>query len=90
MDIQVCVQCGVEIDGKGVRFQDRVFCGDECCDEFEEEYSVAGVPLPEDLEDEEDELLSRTREALGYREEDDLDEDPDLEFDDDFASDDDF
>jgi hypothetical protein len=79
MDFKVCAQCGKEIEGVGVQFRNRVFCGDECCDEFEAEMSEdVEIPL-DDLD--EDELLNRSHDDLGYREDTDLDDD----FDDDFS-----
>lgn len=89
MDIEVCAQCGGEIESKGVRFRDRVFCSDECCDEFEEELSAQDGLEMEDLDElddlGEDDLMSDSDQDLGYRsDEDDLDD-----FDDDFVVDDD-
>lgn len=34
-----CAQCGATIEGKGIRYRDRTFCGDECLDEFEASFA---------------------------------------------------
>lgn len=99
MDIEVCAQCGNEVDGKGVKFRDRLFCSDACCDEFEEELSAQDELEMEDLDDigdlddmddlddlddlEEDELVSRSKKDLGYRDDDDGFDDDDYVIDDD-------
>lgn len=75
MEIVVCAQCGVEIESKGLHFRGRVFCGDECCEEFEEQFSATNEPNGMELEDDgldEDALDATDLEAadLGYREED--------------------
>ena len=81
MDFSVCYQCGIEIEGKGIHYRDRVFCCDECCEEYEDEFSKVGEPdlasLDEELDDDFDE------EDLGYQEEDELEVDSLL--DDDYA-----
>ena len=65
MDFNVCSQCGKEIEGKGIQFRGRSFCGDECCEEFEAEFSEGKEPQPMDLsgDDADDDL----DDGLGYR-----------------------
>ena len=82
MDFDACSQCGKEIDGKGVQFRDRVFCSDECCDEFEEELLAKDALSIEDLDDiDENELMSRSHDDLGYRGDNDLEEFDEDDFD---------
>lgn len=77
MDFKVCSQCGKEIEGAGVLFRENVFCGDECCDEFEEELSAKDVPSLNDLNKDGEDLLTGTDDDLGYRDDNDLDDDVD-------------
>ena len=50
----ICFQCGIEIEeGTGIRHRSRLFCSDECCDQFEEEFAAAGEPGVAELETEE-------------------------------------
>lgn len=81
MDFSVCSQCGIEIEGKGIHFRDRVFCSDECCEEFEEEFVTRGEPDIDDLD--EDLTEDFDGEDLGYRDGDEEEKDDFL--DDDFA-----
>ena len=81
MDFSVCAQCGIEIEGKGIHFRDQVFCSDECCEEFEDEFSASGEPELEELD--EDLESDFSEEDLGYSDEDDsqdeyLDDDYDI------------
>jgi hypothetical protein len=86
MDFSVCSQCGIEIEGKGIHYRDQVFCSDDCCEEFEEEFNSSDEPDIEDLEEEDPEDFDE--EDLGYRdrvvgEKDDfLDDDYDIDPDD--------
>ena len=82
MDIKVCIQCGKEIDGSGILFRNQVFCGDACCDEFEEELSAKDAPSLEEMVGDDDDDVSDGPKDLGYRDDDDLDDD--LDNDDDF------
>lgn len=82
MDIIECAQCGAEVEGKGIRFRGRDFCGDECVEEFEARLDDDIEPDPEALVDEDD---FDPDDDLGYRD-DDGDEDFDDD-DDDFAID---
>lgn len=66
MDLSVCSQCGTEIEGKGIHFRDRVFCSDECCDEFEEQFVDSGEPDMDDLELEDDIDEDFEEDDLGY------------------------
>ena len=36
MEILTCDQCGTLVEGAGIRHRRRLFCGDECCEEFED------------------------------------------------------
>lgn len=72
MDFKQCSQCGKEVEGNGVLFRDKVFCSDECCDEFEEDVSTKDVPSMKDLEEENCE--DESQDNLGYRGDDDLDD----------------
>ncbi len=78
MDVEVCSQCGKEIDGQGVRFRDRVFCSDACCDVFEEELTAKDELDMEDLDEmenlDEGELAPSAQEDLGYRDESGIEE----------------
>lgn len=67
MDFSVCSQCGIEIEGKGIHFRARVFCSDECCEEFEDLFSKVGEPDLESLDEDNDEDFDE--EDLGYKEE---------------------
>ena len=79
MDFKSCSQCGKEIEGTGILFRDRTFCGDECCDEFEEELSAKDAPSLEDLEGEAGDQPAGGKDDLGYRD----DKDQEDNFDDD-------
>ena len=78
MDVKVCRQCGAEIDGEGITYRDLVFCSDECCDEFEDQFVDEEEPDLANLND--DDI---TPDDLGYRDDDLddelLDDDDDLE-----------
>ncbi len=82
MDFDACSQCGKKIEGQGVQFRGRVFCGDVCCDEFEEELLAKDELEMEEIDElevlDEDEFVAATSEDLGYRTEsglEDFDED---------------
>ncbi len=72
MDFKTCSQCGIEIEGKGIHFRDRVFCSDECCEEFEVEFAARGVP---DLKELDEEVDSDLNNDLGYQEEEPAEKD---------------
>jgi len=78
---RACAQCGAEIESGGIHHRRRLFCGDECCESFEDGFLVTGGPEAVDLEEED--LLS---EDLKLDEVDsvDFDEDLDLDLVDDF------
>lgn len=80
MDFSVCSQCDIEIEGKGIHFRGRVFCCDECCEEFEVEFAASGEPEPVELEEEIDPDFAD--EDLGY--DHGSDDDDDVFLDDDF------
>ncbi|MEN8007306.1 MAG: hypothetical protein ABFS42_09850 [Candidatus Krumholzibacteriota bacterium] len=81
MDFSACTQCGVDIESKGIHFRNKVFCSDECCEEYEAEFADKDEPVIDELVDEDlgpDDL----EDDLGYRGDDDDDGDGPL--DDDF------
>ena len=82
MEFKSCSHCGKEIEGPGILFRGQSFCGDECCDEFEEELSNKGIPSLVDLDENEDDSELEGDDDLGYREDSDPDDSVD---DDDFA-----
>jgi hypothetical protein len=49
----ICSQCGSEIEGTSIKHRSRLFCSDECCETFEEEFLTKGEPGMDELEDEE-------------------------------------
>ncbi len=49
MDILTCTHCGAAFEGEGIRHRRRLFCGDECCETFEEGFLSHGGPDEEDL-----------------------------------------
>jgi hypothetical protein len=72
----ICFHCGGAVEGDGIEHRGKVFCSDECCDEFEDELTTNGEPDPDDLDDEDFEV-------------DDLEFDEDAEnFDEDYDDDD--
>ncbi len=80
MDIQTCTKCGNLVEGDGIRHRRRLFCGDECCEAFEDQFMNHGGPDVVDLKEDDDDL-----------EDDDLfDEDFEEEDGDDDLDDDDF
>jgi len=80
MDSNVCAQCGVEIENKGIHFRKHFFCSDECCEDFDLELTSKGDPVIDDLLD--DDLDAEDiDEDLDFDEDEDEDEDP---LDDDF------
>lgn len=57
MDPRTCDHCGQEIeDGDGIRHRRRLFCSDECCEAFEDEFLTSGEPDEVDLDEDLDEL----------------------------------
>jgi len=80
MDPRICTRCGVEIEEAGLTHRKRLFCSDECCETWEDEFHKSGEPDAEDLnaEDLEEDVLD----------DDDLDFDEDSDFED--EDDDDF
>ncbi len=92
MDFSKCKQCGIEIEGKGIQFRGQSFCGEECCEVFEEKNMVVDEPDFGALEEEDLELESfddeGDEEGLGYdsdpteeKRRSPLDEDDDFEID---------
>ena len=76
MDFSTCVRCGTEIEGKGIHFRGKTFCGDECCEEYEAEHVAKGEPGADDLTDknvadENLEELDLGDDRLGYQDEED-------------------
>ena len=47
MELLTCTYCGAEIEGEGIRHRRRLFCSDECCEAFEDEFlDHGGLPDP--------------------------------------------
>jgi hypothetical protein len=60
MEPKVCTYCGAEITDQGIEFRRQLFCSDECCETWEDEFLDKGVPDLVDLEGddlEDDEFL---------------------------------
>ena len=77
MDFGVCAQCGVALENKGIHFRNRVFCSDECCEEYEAEFADKDEPVVGELLDD-DQGAEDLDENLGYRDdgaEESLDDD---------------
>lgn len=73
MEFNACAQCGIEIESKGIHYRSRVFCGDECCEDFESRMADKGEPKLDELEN--DDLDPEDLdEDLGYLDGDDDDE----------------
>lgn len=51
MEPRICDQCGQEIEEGGIRHRRRLFCSDECCEEFEDAFMSNGEPDDLDLDD---------------------------------------
>ena len=51
MEVVTCTRCGAVVDGEGIRHRRRLFCSDECCEEFEDQFLDHGEPDDVDLED---------------------------------------
>ncbi len=54
MEPLTCAHCGAGVEGEGIRHRRRLFCGDECCDQFEEGFLSHGGPDAKDLEEGDD------------------------------------
>ncbi|RKZ10408.1 hypothetical protein DRQ50_14465 [bacterium] len=50
MEILICNHCGVLVEGTGIQHRRRLFCGDECCEKFENVIRDHVGPGPVDLE----------------------------------------
>ena len=70
MDFSQCAHCGREIEGTGIQFRGKAFCGDECCEEFDTEFAARGVPKLDELDDAE-------AEDTDFEDEDDFAIEPD-------------
>jgi len=78
-DYSVCNQCGIEIEEKGIHFRGRIFCCDECCEEYEKEFQEKDEPELDELEDE----IIEGEVELGFSEDEDFEAETDP-LDDDF------
>ncbi len=78
-DYSVCNQCGIEIEEKGIHFRGRIFCCDECCEEYEKEFQEKDEPELDELEDE----IIEGEVELGFSEDEDFESETDP-LDDDF------
>ncbi|MEZ4386206.1 MAG: hypothetical protein R3D98_01260 [Candidatus Krumholzibacteriia bacterium] len=56
MEPRRCDHCGEVVLDQGIRHRRRLFCGDECCEAFEDEFMRVGEPDPVDLDEEFEEL----------------------------------
>ena len=50
MEILICNHCGVLVQGAGIQHRRRLFCGDDCCEEFEDRIRDHIEPDVGDLE----------------------------------------
>ena len=74
MEPPICDRCGTVVEGSCIRHRRRVFCSDECCEAYEDQFMVCGEPDPADLLAPVDEL-----EALAENDLEPLDPDADLD-----------
>jgi hypothetical protein len=51
MEFTQCAQCGVDIEIKGIQFRGKAFCGDECCQKFDEKFADGVKPGVDDFDD---------------------------------------
>jgi hypothetical protein len=72
MEITQCTYCGIEIEGKGIQFRGKAFCGDECCEEFEAEFIARGEPKLDELAEDELDDVDFEDDGLGFVEEVDV------------------
>jgi hypothetical protein len=56
MEPRTCDQCGQAFEHEGIRHRRRLFCSDECCEAFEDEFMVIGEPDSLDLDEELDDI----------------------------------
>lgn len=79
MEFTQCAQCGVDIETKGIQFRGKAFCGDECCQKFDEKFADGGKPGVDDFDDglddedfdEDDTEYQDEGEAVKHRDDDD-------------------
>ncbi|MFH1843174.1 MAG: hypothetical protein ABIF77_08190 [bacterium] len=50
MSVVHCTWCGAEITEEGVGYKGRLFCSDECCEQYQDDLEKNGEPNPEELE----------------------------------------
>jgi len=88
MKPMLCAQCGSEIEVRPIAYHGRMFCSDECCETFDQDFALKGGPGDDDLDDdleadyEDDFDEDDFDEDLGYK--DDDEEEFDFDEDDDF------
>ena len=85
MKMKACAQCGADIEGEGLVFRGRTFCGDECCEEFQDGFVDDSEPSLDELDEDDFDDDDFDDDDLGYRDDDDDFEDDDDE--DDFTID---
>ena len=50
MEVLICDHCGTQVEGVGIQHRRRLFCGDECCEVFEDRVRDHVGPDAVDLE----------------------------------------
>ena len=79
MEFTKCAQCGVDVETKGIQFRGKTFCGDGCCQKFDENFADGGKPGVDDFDDglddedfdEDDTEYQDEGEAAKHRDDDD-------------------
>ncbi len=79
MDPQPCAYCGGLVEDQGIRHRRKLFCSDECCEAFEDEFMRRGEPDPVDLDEPFDDLDPLDEELDPDDDLDPLDEELDLD-----------
>lgn len=70
MSMDKCAWCSGEVTDDDVRYRKRLFCSDECCDEYQDDLTTNGEPNPEELEQE---FSAEDIEDIGFADEEDED-----------------
>jgi len=82
MNVDHCTWCGAEITAEGVGYKSRLFCSDECCEEYQNDLEKNGEPNPEELEKD---FIVEDLESFDYGDDGEIsDDDEDLDLVDDF------
>jgi len=72
-DYNECTQCGAEIEETGIQYRGKVFCSDDCCEQYEQEFQDKDEPVLDEL-DGDDEEVEISDEDLDYQDDDDEDD----------------